>query len=119
MGVRRMLCRMSQLQPARVPAPESYEEYVKMSKKNRIVNRQKAHVFKDRFGDVDPINTKLYYDKIRQNAFDKPGTHKLNRNVHYFDINKQEIAMWKTSRNMLWPYCTMENHPVDTILAEK
>ena len=28
-------------------------------------------MFKDRFGDVDPINTKLYYDKIRQNAFDK------------------------------------------------
>ena len=28
-------------------------------------------VFKDRFGDVDPINTKLYYDKIRQNAVDQ------------------------------------------------
>lgn len=104
-----MLCKRSKLQPARVPAPEtSYEEYVKMSKKSRIVNRQKAHVFKDRFGDVDPINTKLYYDKIRQNAVDQPGTHKLIKNVHYFDINKQEIAMWKTSRNMLWPYCTME-----------
>merc|ERR1712168_37833 len=85
MGVRRMLCKRSKLQPARVPAPEtSYEEYVKMSKKSRIVNRQKAHVFKDRFGDVDPINTKLYYDKIRQNAVDQPGTHKLIKNVHYF-----------------------------------
>merc|ERR1712126_709556 len=73
------------------------------------LNRQKAHVFKDRFGDVDPINTKLYYDKIRQNAVDQPGTHELIKNVHYFDINKQEIAMWKTPRNMLWPYCTMEN----------
>ena len=96
-SVRRMLCKRSKLQPARVPAPEtSYEEYVKMSKKSRIVNRQKAHgkihfqkyfgrgmnivwwvsdwnisVFKDRFGDVDPINTKLYYDKIRQNAVDQ------------------------------------------------
>ena len=43
-SVRRMLCKRSKLQPARVPAPEtSYEEYVKMSKKSRIVNRQKAH----------------------------------------------------------------------------
>ena len=100
-----MLCKRSKLQPARVPAPEtSYEEYVKMSKKSRIVNRQKAHgkfrfgpielvlifgnildrgvsdfdilVFKDRFGDVDPINTKLYYDKIRQNAVDQASVKK-------------------------------------------
>ena len=34
-------------------------------------------MFKDRFGDVDPINTKLYYDKIRQNAFDKASVQKL------------------------------------------
>merc|ERR1719402_1821515 len=85
------MLKRSKIQPARVTAPQqlSYEEYVKMSTKKRIVNRQKEHVFKDRFGDVDQINTKLYYEKNRKNADVKPGTHSLSRNMH-------------------WPYCTME-----------
>merc|ERR1719402_2199528 len=62
------MLKRSKIQPARVTAPQqlSYEEYVKMSTKKRIVNRQKEHVFKDRFGDVDQINTKLYYEKTER-----------------------------------------------------